>query len=110
MRRRPGTVSRSCARCSMSSSANGSGSEVKGAARVPPAPLSGWRDKLAHMIAVWFGCGHVPYMPGHAGTIGTIPLYLLVRPHGPIAVAAAALVVTLVGIWSSGIVERRLGY
>ena len=94
----------------MSSSANGSGSP-SGA----PPPLVGvgvgvgWRDKIAHVIGVWFGCGHVPYAPGHSGTIGTIPLYLLVRPHGPIAVAATALAVTAVGIWAAGRVERRLG-
>jgi len=51
----------------------------------------------------------VPYAPGHAGTIGTIPLYLLVRPYGPLAVAATALAVTAVGIWAAGRVERRLG-
>lgn len=77
--------------------------------RAAPPPLAGWRDTTAHVLSVWFGCGHVPYAPGHAGTLGAIPLYLLVRPHGPLAVAAAALAVTLVGIWSSGYVERRLG-
>jgi len=89
----------------MSSSANGSGSP----SAAPPAPLVGWADRIAHVIGVWFGCGHVPYAPGHSGTIGTIPLYLLVRPHGPIAVAATALAVTAVGIWAAGRVERRLG-
>jgi phosphatidylglycerophosphatase A len=88
----------------MSSSASESGSHNQ-----PALPLSDWRDRIAHVIGVWFGCGHVPYMPGHAGTIGTIPLYLLVRPHGPIAVAAAALVVIAVGVWAAGRVERRLG-
>jgi phosphatidylglycerophosphatase A len=88
----------------MSSSAKGSG-ESKPA----PRPLDGWRDRLAHVIGVWFGCGHVPYAPGHAGTIGTIPLYLLVRPYGPLAVTATALAVTAIGIWASGRVERRLG-
>src|SRR3982750_2455324 len=72
-------------------------------------PLIGWRDKVAHVVAVWFGCGHVPYAPGHSGTIGTIPLYLLVRPYGPIGVAATAALVTVVGVWASGRVERRLG-
>ena len=31
------------------------------------------------------------------------------RPYGPIAVAATALLVTAVGVWASGRVERRLG-
>jgi len=88
----------------MSSSATGSG-----ATRPAPAPFAGWRDKVAHVIGVWFGCGHVPVAPGHAGTIGTIPLYLLVRPYGPLAVAATALAVIAIGVWASGRVERRLG-
>jgi phosphatidylglycerophosphatase A len=80
----------------------------------PPAapaapPPRGAREWIAHVLAVWFGCGHVPVAPGTAGTAGAIPLYLLLRPHGTAAVALAALAVTLVGLWASGLVERRLG-
>ena len=74
-----------------------------------PPPLAGWRDVTAHVIAVWFGCGHVPRAPGTAGTLGAIPLYLLVRSGGALVVAAAALIVTAVGVWAAGRVERRLG-
>jgi phosphatidylglycerophosphatase A len=66
-------------------------------------------DKLAHVLAVWFGCGHVPVAPGLAGTLGAIPLYLALRPLGPAAVAAAAAALTVVGIWSAERVARRLG-
>jgi phosphatidylglycerophosphatase A len=58
------------------------------------------------VLAVWFGCGKVPLMPGTAGSIGAIPLYLALRPAGLAAVAIAAVVVTAVGIWASGIVAR----
>jgi phosphatidylglycerophosphatase A len=64
--------------------------------------------RIAHLLAVWFGCGHVPRAPGLAGTLGAIPLYLLVRPFGLGAVAATAVVVTVVGTWASGVVERKL--
>jgi phosphatidylglycerophosphatase A len=74
-----------------------------------PAGPSGARGWTAHVLAVWFGCGHVPVAPGTAGTLGAIPLYLLVRPYGLAAVAATAVVVTLVGLWAAGDVERRLG-
>ena len=73
-----------------------------------PRP-AGARAWTAHVLAVWFGCGHVPIAPGTAGTLGAIPLYLVVRPHGWPAVAATAVLVTLVGIWAAGVVERRLG-
>ena len=46
--------------------------------------------------------------PGLAGTLGAIPLYLAVRPFGWPAVAAAALVLTLIGVWAAGVVERQL--
>ena len=73
-----------------------------------PAPLAGPVDTIAHVLSVWFGCGHVPKMPGTAGTIGAIPLYLVLRPHGLWPVAIAAVVVTIVGIWSSSRVCARL--
>ena len=66
------------------------------------------RARLAHVLAVWFGCGHVPRAPGLAGTLGAIPLYLIVRPFGLGAVAVTALVVTVVGVWASGVMERKL--
>jgi phosphatidylglycerophosphatase A len=66
--------------------------------------------RLAYWLSIWFGCGRVPKAPGTAGTLGAIPLYLLLAHlGGPIAVAAAALAVTAVGLWSSTQVARRLG-
>jgi phosphatidylglycerophosphatase A len=66
-------------------------------------------DRVAHVLALWFGCGLVPKAPGTAGTIGALPLYLVLLPHGLGAVAGAAFVVTVVGIWASGRVVRRTG-
>lgn len=74
-------------------------------ARPPATPL----DKVAHVLAVWFGCGHVPVAPGLAGTLGAIPLYLLLRPYGSAGIAGAAVVLTVVGIWAAERVARRLG-
>jgi phosphatidylglycerophosphatase A len=50
----------------------------------------------------------VPRAPGLAGTLGAIPLYLALRPLGIGAVAVAAVVLTAIGIWASGVVERKL--
>jgi phosphatidylglycerophosphatase A len=41
--------------------------------------------------------------------VGAVPLYLLLRSHGPAAILIAAAVVTAVGVWAAGIVEKRLG-
>ena len=74
-----------------------------------PAACARPCDRLAHVLAVWFGCGHVPIAPGTAGTLGAIPLYLLLRPHGVLTVAIAALVTTVVGVWAAGRVVARTG-
>jgi len=66
-------------------------------------------DRLAHVLAVWFGCGHVPVAPGLAGTLGAIPLYLLLRGGGAGVIAGAATVLTIVGIWAAERVARRRG-
>jgi phosphatidylglycerophosphatase A len=66
-------------------------------------------SKVAWAIATWFGCGLVPKAPGTMGTIGAIPLYLLVARQGRPWVAVTALVVTAVGVWAASVVARELG-
>jgi phosphatidylglycerophosphatase A len=65
-------------------------------------------DKIAWVIATWFGCGYVPRAPGTMGTLGAIPLYLLVAQRGQAGVAVAAAVVTGVGVWAASVVARDL--
>jgi phosphatidylglycerophosphatase A len=72
------------------------------------APPMSFLDRLATALATWFGCGFFPRAPGTAGTIGAIPLYLLVAPYGPVAVLLAAAAATLIGIWAAERVARRL--
>lgn len=76
-----------------------------------PAPRSpqSAADRVAYVIAVWFGCGLVPRAPGTAGTLGAIPLYLALRPLGPGAIALAFGLITLIGIWASERVVRQVG-
>jgi phosphatidylglycerophosphatase A len=64
---------------------------------------------LAWLLSLWFGCGLFPRAPGTAGTLGALPLYLLVRPFGLAPLAAVALVVTAVGIWASSHVAIASG-
>lgn len=61
------------------------------------------------MLSLWFGCGLVPYAPGTAGTLGALPLYWLVRPHGLVALAATAAAVTGAGVWASTQVAKASG-
>jgi len=70
--------------------------------------LKRFASKVAWTIATWFGCGLVPKAPGTMGTLGAIPLYLLVAHFGQPGVAAAALAVTAMGIWAGSVVAREL--
>jgi phosphatidylglycerophosphatase A len=65
------------------------------------------KSRAAFALATWFGCGRVPFAPGTAGTLGALPLYLLVRPLGALAVLGAAVAVTVAGVWSASIVCRE---
>jgi phosphatidylglycerophosphatase A len=71
----------------------------------PPSAL----DRLAYVLSIWFGCGLVPYAPGTAGTVGALPVYLVLRSLGPAAIAGAAAIVTAVGVWASHRTAKRLG-
>ncbi len=66
-------------------------------------------DVTAWVISLWFGCGLVPKAPGTAGTVGALPLYLLVRPYGLGAQAATAFAMTAVGVLASSRVARISG-
>jgi phosphatidylglycerophosphatase A len=78
---------------------------------VAAATLSFWdrSPRLATFLATWFGCGALPVAPGTWGTLGALPLYVLVRPAGPAAVVLVAAAVTALGVWVSSAVARRLG-
>lgn len=67
------------------------------------------RTRLAYVLATWFGCGYVPLAPGTAGSLGAIPLYLLLRPLGPWAVVCASVVLLAVGLWAADVVVDASG-
>lgn len=64
------------------------------------------KKKLAFVIATWFGLGFSPIAPGTVGTLAALPLYFAIRGFGPFAILAAAFVLSLAGIWASGIVAE----
>ena len=66
-------------------------------------------SKAAWTIATWFGCGLVPRAPGTMGSLGAVPLYLLVARQGRTGGAVTAFLVTAVGIWAASVVARELG-
>jgi phosphatidylglycerophosphatase A len=67
------------------------------------------KTRVAYLLGTWFGCGYVPYAPGTAGTLGAVPLYLLLRPYGGLVVFAVAMALTVVGIWAADVVAKDSG-
>jgi phosphatidylglycerophosphatase A/membrane-associated phospholipid phosphatase len=73
------------------------------------AYVTGSLQRVSMALGTWFGCGLVPRAPGTAGTLGAVPLYLLLRPHGTSAVLGAAILLTVVGVWAASRVARSTG-
>ena len=67
------------------------------------------KKHLAFVIATWFGLGFSPIAPGTVGTLAALPLYFALRGFGPLAVLAAAFLLTLAGVWAAGIVSEHTG-
>ena len=56
---------------------------------------------LAHGLATWFGCGLSPRAPGTVGSLGAVPLHLLLaRAPAPLH-AAAVLLLSAAGTWAA---------
>jgi phosphatidylglycerophosphatase A len=53
------------------------------------------------LISTWFGCGRSPIAPGTVGSLGAVPVHLLLRRLSPAAHAAAVIAVSALGIWAS---------
>jgi phosphatidylglycerophosphatase A len=66
-------------------------------------------DNVAYLLSIWFGCGLVPHAPGTAGSLGALPVYLLLRPQGASYVVIAFVLVTVAGLWASHRTSQRLG-
>ena len=64
----------------------------------------------AHFIALGFGAGLAPIVPGTFGTLAAIPIYwalALVAP--PLVIAFLAIPLFFVGVWACDVTGRDLG-
>lgn len=55
----------------------------------------------AKCLATWFGCGLSPRAPGTVGSLGAVPLHLLLALSPAPVHAAAALLLAGVGVWAA---------
>lgn len=65
-------------------------------------------DRVAFVIGTWFGCGESKVAPGTVGSIGAVPLHLLLYKLPLVLHWAAIVVLSLVGIWASDRVAHVL--
>ncbi len=68
-----------------------------------------WRNVATYGLGTWFGCGYVPRAPGTAGTLGAIPLYLLLRASGSVTILAVAGALAILGVLASSRIVRETG-
>lgn len=66
-------------------------------------------DSVAEALATWFGCGLAPKAPGTVGSLGAVPLHLLLRTLPPVPHALAIVGVTAVGTWAAHRVAIKRG-
>ena len=66
------------------------------------------RDRVALLIATWFGCGYSPFAPGTAGTAAALGIALLLR-WPPWQFGLLALVALAPAIWAADVTARISG-
>ncbi len=74
----------------------------------PPSPLSPWHP--ISLFVTWFGSGLLPKAPGTWGSLAALPFAaVIVALAGTWGLLAAAILVTLLGVWAAGIYAARSG-
>jgi phosphatidylglycerophosphatase A len=67
-------------------------------------------QRLALLVATWFGAGYVPVAPGTAGSAAALPLaWALYALGGPLALGIATAAITALGVWAASAAERHYG-
>jgi phosphatidylglycerophosphatase A len=67
------------------------------------------RRRAAHALSTWFGCGRSPVAPGTVGSLGAVPLHLVLRLL-PLPLHAAAVVAMAgLAVWAANEAARESG-
>ncbi len=59
-------------------------------------------DRVAELLATWFGCGRAPRAPGTLGAIGALPVHWVLSRLAPVPHALLVAAITAAGVWASG--------
>src|ERR1700681_4241856 len=69
-------------------------------------------NRLALVIATWFGCGYAPKGPGTAGSLAALVIAWLLNTYAgvsSIGLGWLALLLAIRGIWAADVVARSRG-
>ncbi|MGZ5279969.1 MAG: phosphatidylglycerophosphatase A family protein [Pseudobdellovibrionaceae bacterium] len=66
-------------------------------------------EKLAAIIATFFGVGRAPKAPGTWGTLATLPLAFALNWAGPFYIMGFILLFLPISVWASDVHSRTLG-
>lgn len=72
-----------------------------------PSVLS-WRQPVA-LLATWFGFGRLPFFPGTWGSLGVLPLALIVLQLGVVFGVIVSLTIFFIGLWVTTLYSRITG-
>ncbi len=70
------------------------------------------RNRLARLLATWFGCGLAPRAPGTAGSAAAIAIALPLAAYAgfrPWAFALLAVLLFAPAVWAAGVTAEALG-
>ena len=67
------------------------------------------KEAFILLLSSWFGVGRLPLAPGTWGTLGAVPLALIISYFGPIPAVISLAVIILLAVWTSGISQKLLG-
>ncbi len=66
--------------------------------------------RIAKLIALWFGAGLFPKVPGTAGTMAALPFAWLMQVYAPAWVLPVAVfLIFLTGCWASAVYVQQTG-
>ena len=74
-----------------------------------PAVTPRFGDFFWLLLARWFGCGLFPKAPGTVGTLGTLPLFFLIKSWSPVYYWGLTAALCLVGVAVSDRAAHLLG-
>jgi phosphatidylglycerophosphatase A len=70
---------------------------------------SALKEAFTLLLSSWFGVGRLPLAPGTWGTLGAVPLVLIVSYFGTVPAVISLAVIIPLAVWTAGISQKLLG-